>query len=421
MIKQLAEISGNMIASKYLILSSIENTSLNDMGNGYIREFINNGAKFIDYEEAYLKFGSKKVYEFIVKNIDENDIEVLIYQADSTDFRFSLEFFRLLQKKVFVVMMVGDSEYYFDSRDVYYAQCADLVVVYNYSSRYRFEHYGINAISFYSSYDKNKYFKINGLKKDIEISFVGQITNYEDRREYIDYVDTNGMPIEIFGLGSKNGEVALSQMVNIFNKTKVNINFTGIATKNVLKKRLNIDYRLKQMKGRMAEIALCGGFVLSEYVPGINEVFCIDKEIAVFHSKKDLLEKIKYYLEHEEERESIAGRGYVRALRDYEISAAIPRLINKIEDFRKVEAKRLQEVYIDSHFIRNYTTFRVKMIVKFLRLRKWRLLCEELSAILKNRRLHFAKASGILLFGMFPFLKTFLKTCYRRLGNAFKH
>jgi len=418
MIKQLAEISGNMIASKYLILSSVEKTSLNDIGNGYVREFINNGARFIDYEDAYLKLGSKKIYEFIVKNIDENDIEVLIYQADSTDFRFSMEFFLLLQKKVFVVMMVGDSEYYFDSRDVYYGQCADLVVVYNYSSRYRFEHYGINAISFYSSYDKNKYFKINGIKKDIEISFVGQITNYEDRGEYIDYVVANGMPIEIFGLGSKNGQVALSQMVNIFNKTKININFTGITTKNALSKRLNIDSRLKQMKGRMTEIALCGGFVLSESVPGINEVFCMDKEIAVFHTKKDFFEKIKYYLEHEEERESIAGRGYARALRDYEISAAIPGLINKIEDFRKVKEKRSQEVcYIDSHFIKNYTTFRVKMIVKFLRLRKWRLLYEELLVIIKNRRLNLVKASGILLFGIFPFLKTY----YLRVNSALKH
>jgi len=424
MIKQLAEISGNMIASKYLILSSTEKNHLNDIGNGYNREFVKNGAKFIDYEDAYLKFGSKNVYEFILKNIDENGIEVLIYQADSTDFRFSLEFFLLLQKKVFVVMMVGDTEYYFDSRDVYYAQCADLVVVYNYSSRYRFEHYGINAISFYSSYDKNKYFKINDLKKDIEISFVGQITNYEDRREYIDYLVTNGMPIEIFGQGSKNGQVSPGKMVNIFNKTKININFTGIVTKNALRKRLNVDCRLKQMKGRMAEIALCGGFVLSEYVPGIDEVFCIDKEIAVFHTKRDLLEKIKYYLEHEEEREAIAARGYIRALRDYEISEAIPRLINKVEDFRNGEylkAKRPQEVYVDSHFIRNYTTFRVRMIVKFLRLRKWRLLCEELLVILKNRRLNFAKASGTLIFDLFPFLKPFLKKCYLCVSNAIKY
>lgn len=406
-----------MIASKYLILSSIEKVCLNDIGNGYNREFVKNGATFIDYEDTYLKLGSKKVYEFILKRIDENDIEVLIYHADSTDFRFSLDFFLLLQKRVFVVMMFGESEYYFDSRDIYYAQCADLVVVYNYSSKYRFEHYAINAISFYSSYDKNKYFRINGIKKDIEASFVGKISTYKNRREYIDYLVTNGMPIEIFGQGSKNGEVALGKMVEIFNRTKININFTGTTTKNALSKKLNINCRLKQMKGRMTEIALCCGFVLSEYVPGINEVFCIDEEIAVFHTKKDLLEKIKYYLEHEEERESIAEGGYLRALRDYEISTAIPRLINRIEDFKKVKANRSQEVYIDSHFMRNYTTFRVKMIVKFLRLRKWRLLYEELLIILKNRKLNLVKASGIFIFGIFPFLKT----CYQRVNNALKY
>ncbi len=417
MLKQLAEISGNMIASKYLILSSTEKICLNDIGNGYNREFVKNGAKFIDYEDAYLKFGSKKVQEFILKNIDENDIEVLIYQADSTDFRFSLEFFRLLQKKVFVVMMLGDIEYYFGSRDVYYAQCADLVVVYNYSSRYRFEHYGINAISFYSSYDKNKYFKINGIKKDIETSFVGKISTYEDRREYIDYVVTNGMPIEIFGQGSKNGEVTLGQMVDVFNRTKVNINFTGIATKNVLSKRLNIDCRLKQMKGRMTEIALCGGFVLSEYVPGINEVYCIDEEIAVFHDKEEMVERIRYYLEHEDERESIAERGYIRALRDYEVSTAIPWLIGRIEEIKGSKIKRLSEVYVDLHFIRNYATFRILMITRFLKLKRWRLLLEEISIILNNRRINIRKAIRIFLSNMFPNLKK----NYLRMRNALKH
>lgn len=417
MIKQLAEISENMIASKFLILSSFEKISFNDIGNGYIREFIRIGAKFIDYDDIYLKYGSKKIYEYILKFIIENNIEVLIYQADSTDFRFSLEFFRLLQKKVFIVMMVGDVQHYFDSRDIYYAQCADLVVVYDYLSRYRFEHYGINAVTFYSSYDKNNFLKINGCKKNIDISFIGQITNYEDRIKFINYVAANGIKIEIFGRGSKNGEVSLSKMVDIFNMTKININFTGITTKNVLGNRQNIDARLKQMKGRMAEIALCGGFVLTEYVPYINEVFQIDKEIAVFYEKEDLLEKIRYYLAHEDERESIAKKGYAKALSDYEISTAIPRLINIIEDFRKVKVKRLQEIYIDANFIKNYTTYRIRMIVKFLQHRKWGLLYEELLVILKNRRLNLVKASGILLFGIFPFLKT----CYLRVSNALKH
>jgi len=406
-----------MIASKYLILSTIEKTCLNDIGNGYNREFIRNGAKFIDYVEAYSKLGNKKVNEFILKTIDEDSIEVLIYQADSTDFHFSLDFFLLLQKKVFVVMMFGDTEYYFDSREVYYAQCADLVVVYNYSSKYRFEHYGINAISFYSSYDKNKYFKMDDIKKDIEISFVGRIADYEDRKESLGYVAANGMPIEVLGQGSKKGEVTLGEMVGIFNRTKININFTGITVKNVLSKRPNIDRRLKQMKGRMFEIALCGGFVLSEYVPGINEVFCTDKEIAVFYTKKDLLEKIKYYLKHDEERESIAARGYTRALKDYEISTAIPRLINRIDDFKRSKIGISQEVYVDNRFVKNYTTFRVKMVVKFIKLRNWRLVYEELVIILKNRRLDLVKAFGIFVFGIFPFLKI----CYLRVKDAVKH
>ncbi len=394
-----------MLAEKYAILSAYNNSFLNDIGHGYNREFTKNGAIFIDYEELYTRYGRQKAEEVIHRIIEQNSIEVLIYHCEANAFHFSLEFFRLLQEKVFVVMMLGDTEHYFAERDVYYAQCMDLVIVYDCMSRYRFKQYGIDAISFYSSYDKGRYFKIDGMEETIDISFIGDIACKMYRNEYIGYITKTGLTVEVFGTGSRNGQVTLERMVQIFNKTKINLNFADISLKNAIKKELNINGKIRQMKGRMAEVTLCRGFVLGEYVPGIEEVFEPDKEIIIFHSKEEMVEKIKYYLGHDDKRHAIAEKGYIRALKDYEISTAIPRLISRIEDFRKVNAKRFPEIYVDSRFIRNYTTFRVEMIVKFLRLRKWKQLCEELLVILKNRRLDIVKALGVFLFGMFPLLK----------------
>lgn len=407
-----------MLAQKYIILSSFKEASLNDIGSGYIREFTKHGAIFIDYEDLYLKIGSKNVLKYISDIIDAKGIEVLIYQAAPSDFHFSVELFQLLKEKVFTVMTLGDTDQHFYLKDIYYAQCMDLVVVYDPLSRGRFKQYEVEAITFNSSFDKKKYFKIPEVEKKNDVSFVGKVLYKNNRKEYIDYIIQNGTWVEIFGEGSKNGPVSLEKMVETFNKTKINLSFTGISTRNVVRNEPNINLRLRQMKGRSTEIALCGGFVLSEYAPGIEEVFDVDNEIKIFYSKEELIEKIKYYLEHEDEREAIATAGYERALKDYEISTAIPRLINQIEEIRKRKIYKSAQVYLDNHFVKFYTTFRVAMLLEFIRSRKWRLAYEELSIILKNRKLDFYVTLRYLL-NASPRLKEFLKYTLRYLSSAF--
>lgn len=394
-----------MKGEKYIILSTLKDTFLNDLGNGYIREFVKNGACFIDYEEAYLTHGNKGVEEHILKTVTEKKAEALVYQASPSDFHFSLEFFRELQKRLFTVMTLGDSDHYFDLRDVYYGQCMDLVVVYDCLSRYRFKQYGMDAISFYSSFDGARYARNGNVKKDISVSFVGDIAHKLERTEYIDFAIKSGKPVEVFGTGSKTGQVSLERMVEIFNRTKINLNFTRISLKNAIRKEPRINLRLRQVKGRIAEIALCCGFVLTEYVPGIEEVFEVGREVVTFDSKKEFTEKLDYYLSHDSEREEIAQRGYRRALKDYDVRRAIPGLINRIDALRVAKEKSTAELFVDPHFISNYVTFRSVMISRLIRQGRWSLVPEELAIIFSNKHINIKKASGIVLFNLFPFLK----------------
>ena len=48
---------------------------------------------------------------------------------------------------------------------------------------------------------------------------------------------------------------------------------------------------------------------MTNYQPELTEYFEIGKEVAVYESQQDLLEKIAYYLEHEDERVEIAANG----------------------------------------------------------------------------------------------------------------
>ena len=73
-----------------------------------------------------------------------------------------------------------------------------------------------------------------------------------------------------------------------------------------------------------------GGFVLTNFQTEIQEYFEIGKEIETFSSQEELLDKITYYLEHEEERKQIASNGYERAKRQYSLDIRIGQMLDSI-------------------------------------------------------------------------------------------
>lgn len=95
---------------------------------------------------------------------------------------------------------------------------------------------------------------------------------------------------------------------SLFQQSKINLGFTRISGDDPYKKG---GY---QMRLRDFEVPLAGGFYLVEKAPGYEDFFALDKEVVTWSHPNELLEKISYYLEHEEERKSIAKAGKKRAL-----------------------------------------------------------------------------------------------------------
>ncbi|MCH7827871.1 MAG: glycosyltransferase family 1 protein [Bacteroidetes bacterium] len=153
-----------------------------------------------------------------------------------------------------------------------------------------------------------------------------------------------GINVNVFGRGWNNEKSWLTEeeMVKVINQTKINLNLSNavsyhlpfliwsMQTTRAVKELLLLRKTIEQVKGRHYEITGCGGFQLSYNIPGLEIAFDIDKEIAVYNSLKNLPQRIKYFLDNENERERIALNGYNRAARDHSAQNYMQQLINKV-------------------------------------------------------------------------------------------
>jgi len=155
-------------------------------------------------------------------------------------------------------------------------------------------------------------------KEKFEISFVGSLRG--NRNQYISEIQSRNLPIHLFGL-NWGKFVSYQEMHNIFVTSKINLNFS-----------MDFNNGKQVIKARIFEVCLTGGFLLTEHFPGIEKYFEIDKEIVCFKNKQEMIDKITYYLNHNEERRAIAKAGWERAKSEYSAFHIMSRVFQEIDD-----------------------------------------------------------------------------------------
>lgn len=80
---------------------------------------------------------------------------------------------------------------------------------------------------------------------------------------------------------------------------------------------------------RVLEIMACQGFVLVNYQEDLAREFEDGKEIVMYRSLEEMVEKVQYYLEYEEERKQIARAGYEKVLREYNYAEKLRRIFEQ--------------------------------------------------------------------------------------------
>jgi glycosyltransferase involved in cell wall biosynthesis len=71
------------------------------------------------------------------------------------------------------------------------------------------------------------------------------------------------------------------------------------------------------MSRRSFEIPACGGFMIHERNEEVRSFYEEDREVVLFDGVEELAEKVRYYLEHQRERQAIAEAGHMRCVPAY--------------------------------------------------------------------------------------------------------
>lgn len=228
----------------------------------------------------------------------------------------------------------------------------DIAPAYTYSlvpERFRLEEYRqAGAHPIYCQEAANpEFYKPHNLAREYDVTFVGAA--YGDRPAYVRFLLDAGLDAHAWGPGwrdltrrlpasalprrvtSQMKRRALGRplhprrlpssvagdsltdddMVRMFSRSKISLGFSSVGATALSAKPI------RQVRLRDFEAPMSGAFYMLEYLEEIEDFFVPGKEIVCFEGQGDLVEKTRYYLAHETEREAIRLAGYERALRDH--------------------------------------------------------------------------------------------------------
>jgi hypothetical protein len=104
---------------------------------------------------------------------------------------------------------------------------------------------------------------------------------------------------------------------------------------------------------RSFEIPAMQTFMLSEYTEDLASLYREGSEAEFFRSKEEMLDKIVYYLKHDDERQSIAANGHRRLLRDgHDVVARARQFVADLE----AQGARANKPMEDAHYLQRSST-----------------------------------------------------------------
>ena len=177
---------------------------------------------------------------------------------------------------------------------------------------------------------ENCYSNLPNVNKDIDIGFLG--TSWKNRAPYITALSERGFNIYTAGgLLPKDSTIVPYSKENtswmpytdylaLISRLKISLNFSQLAEGR------------SQVRARVWETLLCRSLLFEEDNLTTPEYFTPYIDYVPFNSVEDLIFKIEYYLEHEEECDNIRYQGWETVNKCYSATVFWQNIFNILDD-----------------------------------------------------------------------------------------
>lgn len=171
---------------------------------------------------------------------------------------------------------------------------------------------GVKAEWLPHAFEPAAYPKFDLASKRYDVCFVGHV-NTENR---IDALDRLFYEFPNFYYGQRRFEEAARKYAE--SKIVFNISMTD-----------DLNMRTFEAMGS-------GSFLLTNWIPTIEDLFEDGKHLVLYRSLDEMVDKAKYYLTHDAEREKIAQAGYEEVMAKHTISHRVNKIIEASEKLMSV-------------------------------------------------------------------------------------
>jgi len=196
-----------------------------------------------------------------------------------------------------------------------------------------------------------RFYKPYPVPREYAVTFVGQ--KWVSREEYVGHLSVNGVHVPVWGPGWRRQVGPLSllspyghawrlisaltrrvggqqrpqkplelpqdwrgpplsdeELVKMYSRSLISLGFSDV--RDELTGEIKGHIRLRDFEGPMS-----GAFYMVGYQEELDEYYELGKEIVCYDDRDELLDKVRYYLEHEQQADRIRRAGLARARRDH--------------------------------------------------------------------------------------------------------
>ncbi|KKU92385.1 MAG: hypothetical protein A3J46_01845 [Candidatus Yanofskybacteria bacterium RIFCSPHIGHO2_02_FULL_41_11] len=170
----------------------------------------------------------------------------------------------------------------------------------------RFKNLGIKSEYFRIAFEETVLQSLKKGKKEYGAIFVGGFSKHHHGQWVMDTAtDIWGYGLQIKTSPKYHGEAWGIDMYNLLYNSRISLNRHIDVAENYAN-----NMRLFESTG-------VGAMLITDYKDNLPELFKIGTEIETYRTKKELVEKVNYYLAHNKERAQIAKSGQKRTLKEH--------------------------------------------------------------------------------------------------------